>query len=227
MKVKQYIIKAIREILTEQFHNDNFSKWFGNSKVVDQSGHPLICYHGTSKGGFMEFKPKTGTSGKPRQQLDLGSHFSVQKDYAQGYAGDKKNSKVYECYLRIENPLYTNQLFYREDNEDLFLKYWNFTLKTFKIKAGGDYYYDKKGDKQQEPQNIMINSFLIDKISSSKLYSSLIEYGFDGVVHEPYNMEGIHYFKKHPTAYIVLKPNQVKSVENDGSWNLNNDNIYS
>jgi hypothetical protein len=32
-----------------------FKKWFGKSKVVDAEGKPLILYHGTIKGGFVEF----------------------------------------------------------------------------------------------------------------------------------------------------------------------------
>lgn len=207
--------------------NDNFWNWFGDSKVKDKNGYPIICYHGTSKGGFDEFKPKIGYKGKSKQQVDLGSHFSVDKEYASGYAGDKKTSKIYECFLRIENPLYTNQMFYKEDNETEFFKYIDFITKTFKLKLNGDYYYDKNGNKQTEPQNIMINSFLIDKIPSNKLYNSLIDFGFDGVFHTPYNMEGLHQLKTHPTAYIILNPNQVKSIENDGSWDIDDENIYS
>jgi hypothetical protein len=207
--------------------NDNFWKWFGNSKVVDKNENPMICYHGTPNGGFTEFKPKIGYKGKSKQQVDLGSHFSIDKEYASGYSGNKKTSKVYECFLRIENPLYTNQMFYREDNESEFTKYFNFIIKTFKIRLTGDYFYDKEGNKHNEPQNIILNSFLIDKIPSNKLYNSLINFGFDGVFHEPYNMVGLHRIKKHPLAYIVLEGNQIKSIENDGSWDLNDNNIYS
>lgn len=207
--------------------NDNFWNWFGDSKVKDKNGYPIICYHGTYKGGFDKFKPKIGYKGRSKQQVDLGSHFSVDKEYASGYAGDKKTSKIYECFLKIENPLYTNQMFYKEDNETEFFKYIDFITKTFKLKLNGDYYYDKNGDKQTEPQNIMINSFLIDKIPSNKLYNSLIDFGFDGVFHTPYNMEGLHQLKTHPTAYIILNPNQVKSIENDGSWDIDDENIYS
>ena len=207
--------------------NDNFINWFGNSKVVDENGKPLVCYHGTKKGGFTEFKPKTGTNNKPKQQLDLGSHFSVDKEYSDGYAGDGKNSKVYECYLKIENPLYTNRMFYREDDEITFLKYLNFSVKVFKYVLRGDDFYDKNGNKQSEPQSIMINSFLIDKIPSNKLYNGLIEFGFDGVFHEPYNKEDLYSFKKHPVAYVVLYPNQIKSIDNNGEWGMNNNNnIY-
>ena len=233
MELRKFIATTIREYLNEQqsFNNiklnNNFFKWFCNSKVVDKNGNPMICYHGTPNGGFDEFKPKIGYKGKSKQQVDLGSHFSIDKDYASGYAGNKKTSKVYECFLRIENPLYTNQMFYREDNEQEFIKYLNFITKTFKIKLNGDYYYDKNGDKHNKPQNIMLNSFLIDTIPSNKLYNSLIEFEFDGMFHEPYNMEGLHHFKKHPVAYIILNSNQVKSTENDGTWDINDNNIYS
>jgi len=32
-----------------------FKKWFGKSKVVDAEGKPLVVYHGTMGGGFVEF----------------------------------------------------------------------------------------------------------------------------------------------------------------------------
>jgi len=30
----------------------NFWKWFGNSKVVDNQGRPLVVYHGSREAGF-------------------------------------------------------------------------------------------------------------------------------------------------------------------------------
>jgi hypothetical protein len=225
--IKKFIKNTLKEYLLEQNLNNNFYKWFGNSKVVDENGTPMICYHGTSKGGFDTFKPKTGYKTKPKQQVDLGSHFSIDKEYAKGYMGNKKTSKLYECFLKIENPLLTNTMFYKEDDETLFNKILKLAVKEFKFKLNGNYYYNKDGDKQKEPQIIMINSFLIDKISSNRLYNTLIEYGFDGVFHEPYNFEGLNYIKKHPKAYVVLYPHQIKSIDNDGSWDINDNNIYS
>jgi hypothetical protein len=29
------------------------------------------------------------------------------------------------------------------------------------------------------------------------------------------------------TVYVTFKPNQIKSVENDGTWDINDNNIYS
>ena len=119
-------------------------------------------------------------------------------------------------------------MFWREDDETEFLKYFAFATKTFNLKKlRGENFYDKNGDRQTEPQNIMINTFLIDSIPSNKLYNAINESDFDGMFHYPYNKVGLNHIKEHPAAYIILKPNQVKSISNDGSWDLNDDNITS
>jgi hypothetical protein len=230
----KFISTTLQHFLNEQNQesiklNDNFWKWFGDSKVVDMDGKPMICYHGTPKGEFLEFQPKIGYKGKPKQQVDLGSHFSIDKEYASGYAGNKKTPKVYECFLRIENPLHTSLLLWKEDDVNLFNKHLNFITDVFKrkMKINGDFYYNKEGIKQQDIQCIIVNNFLIDSIPSNTLYNGLIKHGFDGVFHEPYNMEGIRQFKSHPKAYIALYGNQIKSVDNDGSWDLDDKNMYS
>lgn len=52
----------------------------------------------------------------------------------------------------------------------------------------------------------------------SKMFRDyLIENKFDGVIANISN----------PPEYVVLFPNQIKSVDNNGSWNLNNGDIYS
>ena len=46
----------IKEYKKEKF-NDNFRKWFGDSKVVDNAGNPLVVYHGSrSSKKFNTFK---------------------------------------------------------------------------------------------------------------------------------------------------------------------------
>lgn len=36
-------------------HREALRRWFGESKVVDAAGKPLVVYHGTDKGGFYAF----------------------------------------------------------------------------------------------------------------------------------------------------------------------------
>jgi len=64
---------------------ENFKKWFGDSRVVDESGQPLVVYHGTTH-SFDEFiKDK----GNPENDLGLGFYFTNnQSDVAANYAGE-------------------------------------------------------------------------------------------------------------------------------------------
>jgi hypothetical protein len=52
MELRKFIATTIREYLNEQHietnMNDDLLKWFGNSKVVDKNGNPLIVYHGSN-----------------------------------------------------------------------------------------------------------------------------------------------------------------------------------
>lgn len=73
-----------------------FKKWFGDSKVVDAQGKPLVVYHGTNVPNIKAF--------------DGPSWFSAELKLAADYAeaktrilGGKKKS--YKTYLKIMNPL--------------------------------------------------------------------------------------------------------------------------
>lgn len=63
-----------------------FKAWFGDSKVVDENGEPLVVYHGTRA----EFDAFKNTSDKPLENLLLGRahYFSSDPDYARIF-GDR------------------------------------------------------------------------------------------------------------------------------------------
>jgi hypothetical protein len=72
----------------------NFKKWFGNSKVVDRSGKPLVVYHGTDKKFDVFNKDKQGS----KFWHSLGGFFFTDlKHRAQG-------TTVMNVYLNIQNP---------------------------------------------------------------------------------------------------------------------------
>jgi RNA polymerase sigma factor (sigma-70 family) len=84
-----------------------FKRWFGDSKVVDKSGKPLVVYHGTG-GDFDEF-----SIDKSRQRddsfLGQGMYFSSDPDRASAYAESAgSTANVKPVYLRIENPYRAN-----------------------------------------------------------------------------------------------------------------------
>lgn len=101
--------KDIRYSLA-QTKTPEFKRWFGDSKVVDENGEPLVVYHGTSKDkDFKSFNVGT-----------RGSWFTTSPDEASSYAKDNdsqgykyeggkfiaKNtaSRVVPVYLSIKNP---------------------------------------------------------------------------------------------------------------------------
>lgn len=73
-----------------------FKAWFGDSKVVDKNGKPLVVYHG-SDAVFEKFEIR---GGKPfEQSIAEGAYFSSSKAVAQTYSDN-----LYPVYLKMENP---------------------------------------------------------------------------------------------------------------------------
>lgn len=78
----------------------NFWKWFGDSKIVDKDGRPLVVYHATDK-SFEEFQ-------KTRKYTN-GFYFTPDLRY--GYitrAGELEGGNVMPVYLRSEKPFFTD-----------------------------------------------------------------------------------------------------------------------
>jgi len=109
---------------------ENFKRWFGDSKVVDEAGDPLRVFHGTPAGGFDIFdlsKRGTNTIGKVDDSRAL--HFTNDPSVADTYSrahenimpnGDltreamadmgisekvSRNSAIMPTYLAIKKPL--------------------------------------------------------------------------------------------------------------------------
>lgn len=75
-----------------------FRAWFGESKVVDESGKPLVVYHGTATPGFEAFDAS-------RQDLlssqGRGFYFTTDQERASSYAGRKGG--LYPVYISASN----------------------------------------------------------------------------------------------------------------------------
>ena len=78
-----------------------FKKWFGNSKVVDDNGKPLLMYHGTPSFEGYVFKP---FETKNRAGNIDGYYFTSSVDDANDYAGLEEGAEVIPAYLSIKNP---------------------------------------------------------------------------------------------------------------------------
>ena len=97
-----------------QTKTPEFKKWFGNSKVVDEDGNPLVVYHGTAITDINKFKPSVDTNGN----LGDGIYFTESKDAASEFAKraeknalvDNVAQNVMPVYLKAENILNIDNL---------------------------------------------------------------------------------------------------------------------
>jgi len=83
-------------------------EFFKNSKVRDEQGRLLVCYHGTKNPGFQEFEPQYAKSqfGNYKFKGANVNYFTSNKESAKGYTemGYERDGNIYACYLNIENP---------------------------------------------------------------------------------------------------------------------------
>jgi len=86
-----------------------FGRWFGDSKVVDENGDPLVVHHGTGEKFDAFSKDMVGTS---FNQDARGFFFTDSRPEAEGYARNTSYGlprdtpgTVQDVYLSIRNPL--------------------------------------------------------------------------------------------------------------------------
>jgi hypothetical protein len=281
MKLRKFIATTIREYLNEQQEvktnlNDNFKKWFGSSKIIE-NGKPMICYHGSENKNIHVFDiSKIGYNKGNYGHYGYGIYFSTDIREAKTYG-----SEIYKCYIKISNPFIGN------DKQILELKHngidniddlsiisidYNSFKKSFQSdnliynfitnieKNGLEYAWDEIH--KQDKSNIDFD--LLNDISNMLEYTTLNK-NVDGV---PYYIidelnklnkkvklnkgfayeQSLHWItdlgnrskevtdviKKlgydgvfYGSEIVVFEPNQIKSVENDGTWDIGDGNIFS
>lgn len=86
----------------------NFWAWFGDSKVVDADGKPLVVYHGTDA-DFNTFDPsfagsKTNDESGYVEWSKIGPNFTTNPKYASEHADGLGNGSVMPVHTMISNP---------------------------------------------------------------------------------------------------------------------------
>jgi hypothetical protein len=95
---------SLNQSAVDQTATPQFKKWFGDSKVVDDAGKPLVVYHGTPKGGFTSFE-KSRNASNYNLMLGDGFYFTPDKSAAKHYTRGTETADVLEVYLSLNNPL--------------------------------------------------------------------------------------------------------------------------
>lgn len=89
-----------------------FTRWFGDSKVVDENGEPLVVYHGSVAKGVTVFDTTRITTRSARGDV-AGTYFTSDERAAGNFTRPfgatvrTPRGEVVAAYLKIENPLNT------------------------------------------------------------------------------------------------------------------------
>jgi hypothetical protein len=167
-----------------------FKRWFGNSKVVDENGEPMVVYHGTfvrpmgdgTDMGDIKAFDRMFTTRFRRPSIDtVGSWFSTNpgEGGAEMYSGSDSGSVIYPVYLSIKNPQVTT--------------FQLMTSRARKLHNGKD---DGRpiGAEEVEAYRAWLKSM-----------------GKDGIKIEASGNEGSTEFDNQ-VAWIALSPTQIKSA---------------
>lgn len=185
--------------------NENFKKWFGNSKVVDDKGTPRVVYHGTTA-DFDSFKnPTKAMATKVEREQPI--FFSSDAETASAYAGKSKGANVYPVYLRIEKPF--NPFNLSEET----IRYFDDLIYEESIKEGRTE-DEAEEDAYQWIYQLKQGSWGI--LESEEVWKYLKDNNYDGFITR--EMGAIN--------YGVLSPLQVKSaIGNNGDYDPSNPDI--
>lgn len=79
-------------------YTPEFANWFGDSKVVNPDGTPMVVYHGTAAKDFKKFSLSTSVEG--------GLFFTTDPNHAGRFApDDTSGSRIIPVYLSFQDPL--------------------------------------------------------------------------------------------------------------------------
>lgn len=169
-----------------------FKKWFGNSKVVDENGNPLVVYHGTTSDFTMFDVSKLGANAD-HPSATLGFFFAKDPELANDFAGQERTGgKVIPVYLKMENPYYMEAKDWADD-----LDFWKGVRGAI---GGHGVSYDDSVDHY------------------GKMYDWLDSKGYDGLIIKGSEDNG-GYPELLQDNYVVFHSNQIKSaIGNKGTF---------
>lgn len=218
----------------------SFWKWFGDSKVVDDQGRPLVVYHGTSK-DITVFNPDEGKG----KTYGTGSFFSSNPDTSATYTGGVNGGNIMPVYLRMEKPAVLDA---QGANWNRLNKNTRITLPEVTVSAQTDEdllaeLYDSTPDqgttRKLKARNTTLGRLLPDDFRYVDDYGSTDDIarwarqkGYDGlIIHNVVDQGPTGNFANEKssepsTIYVAYDANQVKSATgNNGDYSKSNNDI--
>ena len=175
----------------------NFWRWFGDSRVVDDQGRPLVVYHGTSA-KFNTFKEGESNGWSVSRQ---GFYFTDAKNVAEEFGN------LVDTYLSATNPLDLRDA--RPSHEAFWLVYDELTPEyQARIEA-------------VDLRNKVYGAVVHGLTQTPEFIAAAKSAGFDGLIF-PDQLGGAETFD----SFVAFEPAQIKSATgNNGDFNGQDANI--
>lgn len=185
----------------DQTKTPEFKKWFGDSKVVDESGEPLTYYHSTtSPKQIQQFEKRSGLSGH------FGTLKAAEDRMRQaredGTFDENAPASIVPVYLSIQNPVRMSDVHF-DNAEEMVLD-----LR------------DKNIISAKEATKLNVYDNEDKRFDMRPVVDLLKKKGYDGIVYENAVED------PGSDTYIPFEPTQIKSaIANEGSFDAKNPNI--
>ena len=228
--------------------NDAFWKWFGRSVVKDKQGNPLVVYH-SSENSFDQFIPSRRNDigshfGDYTQAHKIATGADVGKEYSsfdsaesdRVSATDRSYGKnFYAVYLSIQDPLrMKDPTVWDIDSMEEFLVEKGILSQVFadKLRALSNKAYDTADKEIANRVKTALVGAIKAKGYDGIIYANRAEVSdedFDGASSiASWNLTDSEFMEKYKSSkysYCVFDANQIKSVNNLGTWSPGSDKM--
>lgn len=212
-----------------KLNSNAFKRWFGKSKIVDETGAPRVLYHG-STATFKQFKPgadgliHVGTAGQA--DTILAQKAEYQKDLVGDYV---QGSNVVPVLVSMQNPLRM-----ADQNWSPLKILSALTKTTLESPYTKLFSIDEAANLSRQLYRILeVNKGLrttdpkFQKLGNEIITKAIKQKGYDGIVYQN-EFEVDYTLDEGPQdSYIVFDPVQIKGVSNSGDYNVGNPNFMA
>ena len=194
-----------------------FRKWFGDSKVVDASGKPLVVYHGTNKNQQGEAFTMLDAYGSNYGLFGQGAYLTADPSVASEYTskGRGDSPSVYPLYASIKNPIDMDA---EADPQQWIDAYPDFDIEAYHEGGSTNESYYRAAEEAARDEGME------QWEGAEAMQDGLRRMGHDGITHiggGRVRSEG----KKH-RVFIAFDPEQIKSATgNSGEFDAKNQDI--
>ena len=194
----------------------NFWNWFGDSKVVDKDGRPLVVYHGSDVSGIEVFDNQVNQTKQRQIGAEKGYFFTDSKKVAERFRTPEQRKAEGKYYTEntVREPV-TEEKYDAQGRYLGSVHYVKTTLPEYKNFGLYPVYLKAESVNEYDGEDIGVGVERETALESAK------QSGKDGVI--IYNADtgaGI------ANEYIVFEPNQIKSTQNSGTFSPDTGNIY-